>query len=50
VATVSDLSALCIAKFGCPGIGKTIGLSLTATQKGFEDLPSVFLLTLPASS
>ena len=47
---VADITALYAAKFGAPVAGQQVWVSISATQEGWEDLPSTFVGIVPASS
>ena len=47
---VADITALFSAKFGPPPVGSKIWVSVSATQSGWEDLPSLFMAKVPAGT
>jgi hypothetical protein len=49
-AGTTDITSLYAAKFGLPAAGQQVWVAISATQNGWEDLPSTFVQTVPASS
>ena len=42
-----DISALFLARYGVPSAGRKIWVSVSATEAGWQDLPSEFVATVP---
>jgi hypothetical protein len=48
-AGATDITALYNAKYGAPQAGQQVWVAVSATQEGWEDLPSTFVQVVPAS-